>query len=1117
MKSLRFFTIITFLALLLAASIFAVRVARHYGGARAEIAQFKITQLDDATVERLRTLKDKVFLTYFASPRSEMPSHMRDMERNVHDLFEALKGASNGMLDYQIVDPHRSTDLERFAANRKISRIRTRSVSHDAYSEKTVWSGVWISYGTYPPATVNGIEQPEHLERLQSMIVGHLNQMEHPRLPVVAIAAPNGGANYKDLASALSEPDKNTKKIKAKVINFDFQPGTPIPREADILFWMEPAKSDPRQIRELNLFLASGHCAVVAGSEFAGEPVMSGADVALSVIQTKLDLEGLLSEFGLHPATDLVFDARCGELIGGTNNEKINAPYLLRVIGYNQDFRTMRGRPNGTLYFMTPTVLTLDAQRLAEHRWSADLLVTSSDTSWVAPVPVGPVSLKSLTVDKGEPVAMQPLMVGLRHDSPFHGNILFCGATTPFIDAKPGKVGYSSEGTAHWRLLKVLLDTYGSDERLVQNQAGLGRLSPIPEMSPGQKILWRAAALLLLPLGLLILAFARGALRFGTNEEKKLRIGPPVGVYLGVRGGAALAAIVLLGFGTRALAARVDLTEDHINQLAAETREITKRATESTKVDCYFSSHEHLPPAMRPLVARVHEVLRDLRRAGANLDIQYTETDDLDARERAVLETSGVKPEKVTIQDEEATVTKVVYSAIRLKRGARTETLQFPSLVSFENLEFRLAFALWRLETGKTPHIGFASDVPRLTPAEDYDDSKEQLLPPKGNDVYSVARELLKDSDFKVTHINPRDPTIPNDIDLLIWLQPRRDVSKMYEAFAKYLHKGGRGILAVQHYNMQSRQYRGGERRYDFVYWPQPQFNDVDNMYFPDIGIKMPLEVLFDDLKTHIVLDAQVYRTAIKEYKPMESALPFAVRASAANFAKDSIITKTLEDQALLFSSFIETDAARLRDLGITAKSLIFTSGRSWTYAWKGGWIPTGLLEWPPHRDPNDEQRSAFGGAKDDPWRLAPRVPLAVLFEGNFPESGPLSIQSSFPGAGNDAESRSSRPETRPQPAGKPGTLLMFGCSEAFKNYRILEKEFRADHLLINAASSLALEPELAKIATRRPVSRGFELQDSDERGRWRTTVVFLVPMFIAIFGIFYSLARAAAGVRRKN
>ena len=110
----------------------------------------------------------------------------------------------------------------------------------------------------------------------------------------------------------------------------------------------------------------------------------------------------------------------------------------------------------------------------------------------------------------------------------------------------------------------------------------------------------------------------------------------------------------------------------------------------------------------------------------------------------------------------------------------------------------------------------------------------------------------------------------------------------------------------------------------------------------------------------------------------MESALPFLIRASAANYAKDSPITRNLGDQAFLFASFLELDEPRLAELGIRAKALMTTSERSWTMDWRGGWIPQSFLVWPPA--PSHEK----GKLVADP-RLLPHAALAILFEGTFP------------------------------------------------------------------------------------------------------------------------------------
>jgi hypothetical protein len=784
-----------------------------------------------------------------------------------------------------------------------------------------------------------------------------------------------------------------------------------------------------------------------------------------------------------------------------------------RVIGYRQDFRQMRGQPNGTLIFVAPTPMQLDAERLAEGGWSADQLATTSDKTWIAEATPGFVALKSLTPDKGEPLAMQPVMVGLRNRDPWMGQLVFSGTGTVFQDGN-----YDRKDTAHWRLLKSLLDTLGSDERLVQAKIGIRRPAPVPELVGSQRVLWRSICVLLLPAGLLVFALRRGAFHAHGGAA------PRQGRWrLAGLAAAGVAAVVLLTWGAKKADARADLTQQNVNKLAAESAAIAARAGgDPIRVEVIFSSQDRLPPVLRPYVGDVLERLSQIRRAGANLEITRVEPDELAADRRAEIEKSGILPVKISTREEEATVVRNIYSAIRMERAGRREILRFGEPGSFESLEFKIIFALWRLTNGRSPHVVFVSDVPRLTPAEDWDMQQLGLNPPKGNDVYAVARAVLRDFGFRVSHVNPRvlnvpkpqteprppgsetqpapmmeiKPKIPADADLVIWFQPRRDCCAMMEEMVRYLHAGGRVALFAQHFVMQSRQYPGAS--FKMVYWPQPQFPDIDELYYPEIGIKPTRQVLFDDLKTRIELESQVHRGAQKELKPMESALPFLVRASAANFAKDSLITKDLGDQAFLYASFLEWDAARLAELGITAKPIIKASDRAWTYDWHGYWLPDSYLSWPP-------KSSVVDGRPTGEPRMLPNATLAALFEGTFPlPAAPLTIQP--PQNGSESQPKPVI-KKNPDDPGKPAKFLFVACSEPFKNYRILNQEFRADQMLTNVAAALALDENLASVAVRRPVARGFGLVDPDATVFWRAAVQ-ASPALLLGFAIVWILAR---------
>lgn len=1147
------------------AAVWSARVAAHFRGVRLELGRVKLSRLDEETRRRLETLKDDVFITYYVSERSRMPSNMRRVERGVTDLLEALRGASRGRLGYQIVDPGTDADLVRFASHRGVAPFRSRSVERDSYSERTVWSTLGISHGPRAESAINGIG-PEHLPRLQKVLMEYLNQLgafppasageERPRKAVIALAS---GGRTRELAAALSE--------KARVVEVDLQAGMAIPPEADVLFWIDPGEVTPAHLRQLQQFLDRGRSVLVSGSELRAEYREADGKLVLTLKPSGFAAEALLAHFGLRPVRGLVLDKSAEQV--PFKDQRIDAPFLLRCNPYQQNFRGLKGQPNGGLVFLAPTPLALVGEELAERGWSAQVLATTSDQSYLDAIPQGPVSSADLTLPRGEPVPKQPLMVLLKPADPWRGSLIACGASTPFVDGFLAR-----EGAAHRRLLQTLLENLTPLDRLVINRAGILRPEPLPEMSWTSRFAWRGAALVPWPALLLAIALWRGA--FPRRPPRALERRTRAWGFA-LRGALALAAAVLaVRFcATAADVLRLDLTAERLNELAPETRALAAKARgeAAVRAEIYFSPQDRLPPSLRPFPKRMRAALGELQRAGADVAVSLLHPEDLDREERGRLSAQGIEPVKITTRDEETTTVRTVYSAVRLSSGSRSEVLRFPGAASFENLEFRLAFALWRLQTGRQPHIAFASDTPRLSAAEAYElYQQQQLFAPMGTDVYSLARGFLEGCDFRVTHLNTREPVLPEKMDLLVWLQPRRPVEKLLNELVRYLHQGGHVLLAAQHFNIQSRQYRGTEYKladgtpakgFHMVYWPQPQAPDLERYYFPEIGIDMVREVLFDELRTYITTDTQVNRASMRpDFDQQTSALPFLVRAAAANFNRSSPITRGAGDQAFIWGSFIRWDEAKLKAQGIRATPLITTSEKAWSFLWKGGWIPEEMLEGPPP------------GPKGKPQWLG-KLPLAVLFEGQFPLKEIVRPENAAPfgpptGAAPPAGTAAPPPATSPtppsgappaagppagaatSPAGTagpppaaaipsraaapppaaatpttasptppagaaaeeaapaaPGTLLLIGSSEMFKNHRLLVPGFRADHLLLNAVAALALPAELAAVASRRPVIRGFDYLEPGSRLNWRTFVLLAGPALFCLLAVAYRLSSA--------
>jgi hypothetical protein len=1060
------------LVLVVASAVMATRVARVFPGAALELGRSRLTTAMPEMAARLAGLEDELFMTLYVSGRDALPSSMRRMERDVTTLLNTLSRASDGRLDYQVVDPDASEELRRYATHRKVAPQRVRSVERDGFTERVVYCTLAIESGGHEPVLVEGL-RPGHLPRLQALLLAHLEQMERPRRPVFALAAPAG---YERLAEDLA--------ARGELLRPDLDAGEPLPADADVLFWMEPSRADAARVRELELFLQSGRSVVVAGSRWrlsAGEPAADGAR-PLSLRSAPDALGPLLSGFGLAEVPGLPCDRYDWPPPEDPRAEPV--PCVVRCIAPNQDFRTLVGQPNGHLVFGAPTSWRLDGEVLRARGLAAEVLATSSDDTWVVPPPDGRLARADLVPARGEPAPKLPLLVALRPADAFAGLLVAGAAATPFQD-----VVYDDERAAHRALVAVLADSLADDERLVHARMGLGGPEPLPDLPAASRAAWRATTVLLFPAALALVALMRrrGSARAVPGTAGRRAVG---GVRRAWVPGVALrlaCVLALVAGANAALRTRgvlLDLTEERLNVLAPRTRSLAAAATgdAALRATLCVSPRDRLAPGVRAGLARLSDQLAALERAGATIELDVLHPEDLGDAAREALRADGIVPVQVSTRAEEVTTVRSAWSALRLERadGTRRTVLSFPDGSAFESLEFRLAFALWRLQAGRVPHVAFASDAPRLTAAEVRQQYQEQdLFAPVGTDVYSLARERLAAHDFRVTHVNPRDPDVPGDIDALVWLQPRRPAGPMLARMVEYLRAGGSALLAVQHFSMQSRQSSQGS--FEVVYWPQPQLPDLDTLYLPGLGIEPVRQPFFDESMASLPMPTQVFRDGRRELVETDAALPFLVRAVASRFSPDSPITRSLGDQVFPYPTWFRVDAGRLASLGLQARTLIRSSPRTWRYAWSGGLLPEPILRGPP--------RDADGTP-----RWLGEVPLALEVEGRFPPAPPV--------PGEDAV-----PQPRPD-AAVPGRLVLVACSEAFKNHRLLDPAARADHLLLNAVASLALEPELAAVAGRRPVTRGFPAPAPRDKLAWRAAVLGAHPALMLLVGVGWALAR---------
>ncbi|MCC6405514.1 MAG: Gldg family protein [Planctomycetes bacterium] len=1070
------------LALGVAVAALCSRVATRFTAARVEVGRVQRTQLDPDVVLRLAKLDERVFVQYFVTAREHMPSRLRSLEADVADVLEAMRAVNPRQFDFQIVDPAGDDDLVRFAARRKVAPTRVRSVTKDAVTEQEIWSTLTVARGTLPPAVANGI-RGEHVRQLARLVIAQLDGLEQPRVPRFGLITPKVG--YAKLRAKIAE------KGEVVALDSDLDPAL---ERCDALIWMEPKAIDAPTIERLRHFIDRGRSAFVAGSRWRHR-VVADASVpggsALELEDSSFGVDALAQGFGLSAAKSLILDARnVGvDAASGAAGE----PYRVLAIAPNFDFKSMSADLGGQVEFATPTTFTPDAERLAELGLVAEPLITTSENTWTIDVGGRFVATSALGTEVGVPLAKQPLLIRVEPVEPWRGFLALAGAATPFRDEF-----LDVEQRAHQRLVQVICESMTTQERLLYARLPLDTAQPLPEQSAFARTSWRLFAIGFVPLVLGLVRRRRGVAGVALARAAR-STGIATRSILGVAAAAALTLIAARMLGA------MDVSRAGLLRFEPLTAALAERASGEGRLRAtwFVSSDAALPPEMKEPIGRLRGALDRLRGAGAQLELDVVHPDALTQDERKALEREGVRARRATSTRDEATTVRSVFATLRLEARGRREQLEFATPRACENLEFRLAFALWRLETGKRATLAVASDVPRLSGAEAHQYFQSRgLIPPKGIDVYAAARAVLAGLDFDVVHVNPQQPVLPQDVAAIVWLQPRRPCEAMMAVLARHAYRGGSALVAAQHFVMQARQYRGAD--FDFVFWPQPQSPDVDQFWFPEFGVKLVREVLFDALHTHVPFESQVHASARREFRAIDLAAPFNVRVLSSPGPELDGTLRGLGDLPFLFSSFFEFDGAQLAAAGLTARTLLTTSARSWTFLWAGGWLERALLVDPPHDKDGKE------------IAIRPRLPLVVDLRGTFPwpkrafAFAPVEI-------GPDGQPKQGEvpafPELEPVAERKPGRIVMSACSELWKDDWLLElsERFRADHLLENLVVDLALGPEFTALVAKRHVAQAFAPPDEEFRTRQRVFALTFLP----VVGVLIGIARWLALLRR--
>lgn len=1066
MKRARPFQLAVIMLLFLCIVAFGEKCARYLWPAGVDVSRSESHRIDPETVEYLRSLDERVFVTYAVTDRRAMPSRLKRVERGVVSVLRALKSAAPDVFDYIVIDPSASENMVDIAAAKRISPFHSENILGDRKTEKVVWSSLVISMGARRDVVLHRVTEA-HLPHLESLIADHLENMKNPVEPVIGIDAPE--SDFNSLRAVLRE--------SGDVRNLDIAENG-LAAGVDMLYWMDPADAGERAVRDLRRFLESGRNVILAGSLYGINMMRGeGGELIYGVELEDPAINTIIKRFGMEMEKEIVLDERSETINVPAQNggsRQVSLPFAIRTTPVTHNLKSFAGPNTGALGFYAAVPIERDYRRLRSFGYELETIVTTSENVWTVPL-----EETRFSEDQFAPTVMkskQPLGVMLgKPDDPFHGRLLVLSSSSMFTDR-----GLARQGFGHRAFLRLLGRTFLSSQELVKMRVERRLPGLIDAPSPSSVLYWRLFTIAFIPALLLIVMLVRTGL-------PRVSAGPALRIA-GAAAAAAVAILAVIRIVSGPLdAAGFDMTENHINSIAGITRTTAAELSTGTTATLYTTRRALMPPVMKQAQKATIELMRDVARmAGGDLDFRIVYPGRMDELERNLIVKKGIQPVEMEVTEYDRTVMREIWNNLVFESGGRLYRLPFIDDSDTTQLEFLIVSTLKSIMRGKDYHIAVASDLPRLSPAEAFEDYfKKQLSAPVGSDVYSEAKELLKSNNYRVTDVNPRNPELPRDIDALVWFQPRRPVEKMAVELLEYINGGGRAMIAAQHYNIQQRQYRG--RGFQTVYWPQPQYIDM-NDWLGLFGVNIEKEVFMDEVQTQLDLEMQINRLAVREYEDQAVAKPFLVRAINPNFSQVSPITANLGDLLFIWGNRYSVDGKKLGEMGLEWTPLVMSSDDSWSYDWSGGFLGEEVF--------------------DDRDYLEGKQALSLILRGGFPpvrlykpepetnEDG----EQVMPYAGPSGEGIIQVDESRTG-SGSPGELILTGSSQMFKNAHLRQQGFDHAQFLLNSVAYLAMGPEAAGLQAKSHTAEGFRRPAESVMMIFRVFTIGFLPLLFVMYG----------------
>ncbi len=547
---------------------------------------------------------------------------------------------------------------------------------------------------------------------------------------------------------------------------------------------------------------------------------------------------------------------------------------------------------------------------------------------------------------------------------------------------------------------------------------------------------------------------------------------------------------------------RFDLTEDKIYTVSEASAKILRQVEVPVQITLYISPRESMPTGMKDLEQNIKDKLEELRIAAggklnyktvyldvsnlfADQDAEFmTEKEEEESEEKTIerrLLDKGVKPFNVRAISQDEVTNKLVYSSMGVAYKDKPEEI-IPGIMpeNIQELEYKIVSTVYKLTRAKSPTVALVAPKEAIN----IDPQMRQFLQQMGQqiptteDPYLLLEEVLRQEKYEVRRVDlTKESPLPDEYDTLVVINPRSLNDRQRWEINRALRSGKSVILAVQTYEWEYRATPRGNvvsKREE-----RPEINPLLENY----GLKVSEDILMDE--NCITLNVQGGGDLFSALVGQPFRLPMHILVTHESMDQETSITNRLSAVFYLWGTHIDINEAKMKELGLKYKPLMFTSERAWTV-------------------PGSEKLTSKS-FEPPPLSARKRYPLMVLVEGQFPDAYAGKERPAWPKPQpRPGEPSPPEEDTTPEPPApniepKPGKMILLGCAEMFRKNFLQAGNL---DLFLNCVDAVTLTEDIVNVRGRKPIDRTIEKPTDRQKFIWRTVNYTLSNAIVITIGL---------------